>query len=68
MSQKEHFIEALAEYMTDNQAMQSIRLETGNPDAQAWAKLRNSTPPIFGYQSKQEAIVELNRWFATWTP
>lgn len=68
MSNKERFIAALAKYMVTDQAYQSIRLETGNPDAKAWAALRNATTPIQGYPTEDEAIADLNRWFATWRP
>ena len=50
---KRKFIRELSEFLTEGQAMMSIRLEAGTEDAKAWAKLRRATP-LFGYPDADE--------------
>lgn len=54
ISPKLYFIKALAKFLVEDQAYQSIRLGTGNADAKKWAELRNATP-LFGYPTLEEA-------------
>ena len=58
---KKRFVEALAEYLVDDQAKKSMELEMGKPDAEMWAKMRNLTP-LRGYPTVERAIHELTVW------
>ncbi len=53
------FIEALAGFLVNNQAMKSIELEMNKPSAIEWAKVRGATP-LFGYPTLEEAVEVLN--------
>ena len=55
------FVHALAEYLVSDQAIMSIKLEMGSPEAKAWCKLR-STTPLFGYPTVEQAEKQLTEW------
>lgn len=48
------FIRQLAEFLTKDAAMWSIKLEMNDPTALAWAKLRMHST-LFGYPTVEEA-------------
>lgn len=56
------FIDRLAVYLVGDQAMQSVKLQAGDPHAQVWADIRSATP-LFGYPTIDEAKIELRRFF-----
>lgn len=58
----ERFIHALAVYLVSDQAVMSIKLQMGKPEAVAWQKLR-SCSPLFGYLSVDEAKAKLAEFF-----
>lgn len=57
----DEFILALAEYLTIDTSTKSILLQTGNSDAQLWARIRDQSP-ITGYPTTEEAIHTLTQW------
>ncbi len=62
-ARKDALIKALAEYLVENQAIKSVRLQMGQPDAQEWSKIRNLTE-IRGWATVEEAVEILRGHFA----
>ena len=60
---KQRFVRALAEFLVADQALMSIRLQTGDQQAVKWQTLR-STTPLFGYPTVDEATAQLTRFLA----
>lgn len=58
---KRAFVRTLAEYLAGDQAIKSIMLQMGKPDAQQWARLR-ATTPLFGYPTVDDAEKQLAEW------
>lgn len=55
------FINALAEYISGNDAANSIKLQLGDVNAQLWARVRNASG-VFGYLTEQETEKHLTEF------
>lgn len=60
LERKAGFIKQLAEFLTKDQGMWSIKLEMNDPTALVWARLRSAST-LFGYPNAEEAEQELTR-------
>ena len=49
------FIQALAKFLTENEAEMSVKLSVAMPEAKRWAALRDATP-LFGYYPGEEGL------------
>jgi hypothetical protein len=61
LRRKSEFIDALAKFLVENQAMKSIRLQMLEPLALEWAELRNKSP-LHGYPTVEEAKQDLREF------
>ncbi len=56
------FVRELARFLVADQVKQSIGLQMGREDAKAWAQLRGTVSPLFGYPTVAEAEDTIAKW------
>ena len=59
--ERKKFAQALAQYLVNNEAVMSVKLEMQDPEALVWAKVRAATP-LFGYVTAKQAAATLEAW------
>ena len=62
---QQKFIQALAQFLTENEAEMSVKLSLAMPEAKRWAALRDATPLVGWYdkeEGRKQAEDELTRF------
>ena len=60
---RKEFVSALAEYLVSDEAIKSVKLQSGDQEAKLWARIRNATPLFGYYKTTEKAEKELAEWF-----